>query len=348
MDIVLDSNIIRQDFIMKDKNYEILGDYLKKTNSKLVLVQIVLEEVAGLYGRELAKRIDQYKKSVRKLSAVLIDYESNDIDEINIESAKRSYIKYLCNKHKMNEDKIVKYKNDYLPEITKRAIERKKPLGNKGQQFRDGLLWLTILDYAKEKEEKRLMFISNNSVDFSENGENALHSQLKQDCLEKGVEIVYFKSLADFVEEHVSRVEFVTREWLRENIDVSTMEKLFNEIIKTEEEAILSHIRELVDLRGWLTGYINDTAYIKSSILEYCVYEMMDGTVLINIEMEIEKEYEIEVDREVEVDMHEYGVRKYKDGIDYEYENPVFLCKYVLTIRDEKIVEYEFKEWDWG
>ena len=56
MDVILDANIYASDFRTEKIAFSNLFDYLRKTNSRLVLPRIIREEVVALYGRELKKR----------------------------------------------------------------------------------------------------------------------------------------------------------------------------------------------------------------------------------------------------------------------------------------------------
>ena len=66
MDTIIDSNIIRKDLRLNNINFEILKDYLTKTNSKLILPSLVIEEVKGLYKRLLLECVVDYEKSLNK------------------------------------------------------------------------------------------------------------------------------------------------------------------------------------------------------------------------------------------------------------------------------------------
>jgi hypothetical protein len=64
MDTIIDANIIRRDLKLNDRGFEILSDYLVKTNSKLIFPSIVVEEIKGLYKRALQERFEDYTKSI--------------------------------------------------------------------------------------------------------------------------------------------------------------------------------------------------------------------------------------------------------------------------------------------
>lgn len=367
MDTIIDANIIRRDLKLNDKNFELLVDYLARTNSKLILPSIVVEEIKGLYKRVLEERFDEYSKSVEKLKSTLLFLEMPKTPDLDIDGDSDKYIDYLHKKLGTNADNIIPYKNEYLPELVKRAIERKKPLDNKGQQFRDGLLWLTLLDYAESTEEKLIAFISDNPTDFSDKGESVLAKELIEETKRRGVEIKYFKTLNDFAKEHASMIDFITEEWVKKNIDFTITEKLFVEILgEKQESGILGDLD--LERNERTTGYINRTDYINSNLVDFFVYEKSDGTIFLNIEVEFETEYEIELERTIERDNNRYDYvsrtnprtgEQEMDMVyipdysveqehDYKYDYPLFRGKFVISIKDKKIGDYELRDWDWG
>lgn len=366
MDLIIDANIIRRDLKLKDKNFEIIVDYLKRTNSRLIFPNIVIDEIKGLYKRALVERYNDFKKSKEKLESTFLFAELPEIPEIDIDSDSERYIDFIHSKLGTNQENIIDYKNEFLPELVKRAIERKKPLDDNGQQFRDGLLWLTILDYAQTTTDKRISLISDNPKDFGEKGENKLAEELAQEAQQLGIEVKYFRRLSDFAKEHASEIEFINAEWIKSKIDFKIIEKLFLGIL-TEglENEILNDI--YLDSNENTTGFANRTDYISSSILDFFVYEKSDGIILLNIEFEFETEYEIEIERTIERDISRYDYKVVVNSMtgepdmdmdfipdyiieqeqDYKYDYPKFIGKFVLTIKDKEITDYELKHWDW-
>jgi len=368
MDIIIDTNILRRDLKLKDKNFDILLDYLEKTNSNVILPQIVFEETIGLYERLINERIEDYKKNLIKLNGTLVNTRITENNSIDIHLEKETYKELLKTKLKLTNDSIIPYKNEYLEELVNRAINRIKPLDGKGQQFRDGLLWLTILDIANLTDEKRIIFISDNPTDFADKGANKLALELKNEADNKGVEINYYRTISDFVKEHAIKLSFVTMEWIENNLDFTQIEDIFNQIVSLEDDYVRESSESELEPSETATGHLSNTTHIESKALDFFVYEMSDGRVLLNIDFEFEKEYEMEVEREVEKDRSDYEYQYHIDPetgemhnmpvfvprVDFEVENdykiiyPVFQAKFVITIKEEKVVDYDFKEWYWG
>lgn len=367
MDIIIDANIIRRDLKLNDKNFEILCDYLTRTNSKLIYPSIVLDEVKGLYKRALKEKIEQYHSIHKKLKSTLVETKLPEIPNVDVDVEAEKYIEFLHSKLSTSKDNIIDYKNEFLPELVNRAIERKKPLDGKGQQFRDGLLWLSLLDYAKNADDRRIAFISDNPSDFAEKGENKLCSELLAETKAEGVEVNYFKTLADFAKQHASVIEFITKEWVETEIDIKIIESLFNETLDNIDD---DHILDGIDVEHNenKTGHLQQTDYSNSNLIDFYVYEKEDGTILLNAEWEFEIEFEVEIERTVESDAsrfeHRYTVNprtgepemdmvyipdyNVEQEYDYKYEYPLFRVKYVITIEDKKVKDYDLKEWDWG
>lgn len=367
MDTIIDANIIRKDLKLNNKNFEILKDYLAKTNSKLILPSIVLEEVKGLYKRFLLECIADYEKSLNKLNRTLLSEEIEKFHELNIEEEGNKYIEFLNNKLGISDENIISYKNEYLPELVSRAIQRKKPLDNNGQQFRDGLLWLTVLDFAETTYDKTVAFISENSSDFSEKGKTELAFELLEETKARNLNIKYFKNLDDFVREQASIIEYINDEWIEENVDFNILTKLFDVVI---ENSLKSKLLDSFDLERdeTSTGYIEKSSYSEKQITDFYVYEKSDETLLLNLNVMFEIEFEVEVEKEIEGEASRYEyIQKYnpltddfdlepefipglanKYDYDYKYFYPLITGKYVLTISDKKIIDYELKDWDWA
>jgi hypothetical protein len=368
MDIIIDTNIFRKDFKLKDKNYEILIDYLQKTSSNLIMPRIVLEEIDGLYRRLVADKQNELATAYKKLSSSLMTSVLKDVGTIDIELEATEYNKYILKKLNINPDQIIAYKSTYLPELVNRAINRKKPLGESGQQFRDGIMWLTILDYASTLEDKRVVFISDNKNDFADSNESKLSTELFQEAEAKDISIFYFRSLADFCKEHASSVEFIDEKWIHEHVDFGKLESIFNKVISADKEFVLISSKSDLKSNENATGYINETNYIHSSIQDFYVYEKSEGTILLNLTLEFEKEFEIEIQKELEKDRSSYEyetkynpysddlviepvfIPRLESDIDYDYKYilPLFSANFVITVKDQKIIDYEFVGWEWG
>ena len=367
MDVILDSNIIRRDLKLKDKNFDALVDYVKKTNSKIIIPSIVLKEVKGLYKRLLIEQLKDFSTSRKKLNSTLLSTSTPDFDFIKIDEEAEKYIEFILKKLEIEKSSIIDYKNEYLPDLVDRAIDRRKPLDGKGQQFRDGILWLTTLDYAESKDDKKVNLISDNPSDFGVKGGTNLSPELAKEAIDRGVEIKYFQTINDFIKNHASVIEFINEKWIEQNVNSDIVADLISGVIGEREE---ENIMEYLDLDSdqSTTGAINKTDHSNCQLLSFYVYEMADGVIFLNIEYQLELEYEIEIAETIqkdtsrmqaryitnprtgEVDIDFDYVPDFDIDVDYsnKYEYPLIRGTIGIEIRNRSITDITLKDWDWG
>ncbi|MCA1001010.1 PIN domain-containing protein [Bacillus thuringiensis] len=361
MFIVLDANVIRKDFMLKTDDFANLFDYLVKTQSKILMPQIVFEEIQNLYRNELIGRQESYIKFFKSLNLLLTEsFEPQN--ELSVEEETRKYMDYLKVTLDLNEKDIVPYKESYLKEVVKRAVNRIKPCSSKGEEFRDTLLWLTVLDIAKEKEDKKVALISHNKKDFAhEDDGNKLHPQLKQDMEKIGVEVWYYSSLSQFIQKHATKIKFIDEEWIKQHIDIHEVNERFLNVLNDFEQEELFHRAK--DNYKQCTGYICACGG-GLGIDDFFVYEKTDGSMYLEVNLSGEIEVEVEFEEEVKTERERYEydyvynprtgytdlevVPKFKFTAEteckYGYIYPEYEVKLSVVIKDKKIEKYTIKE----
>ena len=314
MIIVLDTNIFREDFLMNSFKFKILFDFLKKTESKIVVPQIIYQEIDALYRREIEEKISRIEKSRDFLKKILVGGLKQDI-ELNINGEVKKYFTYFKERLKIGEKNIIPYQDNYLDETVKRALFRIKPCSEKGEEFRDTLLWLTLLDIASSTDDKRVIFISKNVREFASK-DGKLDTYLFEDAKKRGVTIKYYKSLDDFIKDKAKQIDFITKEWLLSLITIGTINK---KVVEASEQ---SYYREGLlrcaedKTKNRLTGYVNlYTANLD--IREFYVYEAVDSeTYYIQIIYDGEGEAEIEFNEEIkDAQWESWGIARYKPRV---------------------------------
>ncbi|SHG28749.1 PIN domain-containing protein [Flagellimonas flava] len=217
--IVFDTNILRSDFLLVSHNFRVFLDFCKKTNSTILIPTIVWEELSELYRQELKTRLDNLNKSRQSLNNLLTNPKQFEKETLDIESLVSDYISHL--KLKFDHHlKTIEYRNIFLPELVKRSIQRIKPISTKGEEFRDAILWLSIIDYLKERNfEFEVSFITGNIKDFSNKDNTDLHPDLYHELEELRPTLKLYHSLSAFTKEIAVKIDFITKEWIIENID---------------------------------------------------------------------------------------------------------------------------------
>jgi hypothetical protein len=342
MDIILDSNVFRADFTLRSKDIDILLDYLKKTKSYIVLPQIIIDEVKHLYSEELLNRVSVLQNSIKNLSITLVDEFKFKSPEIDISLELKRYELFLQKRLIISKNRIIPYKDAFLKEAVYREINRIKPARKDGQGFRDILIWLTAVEYCETRgRHKQLIFISNNTADFASDDKNTLHEKLNNECLSRNIKIQYYSSLRKFIEEHSVKINFISKDWIKEKIRNDDFWKKIIDDLKDSR-----HVNDMMMLLESQTG--NDLQEYKvvkiriNEVVKYNVYEMLDGTLLIKVRLGIVIDAVFTFYPYFFNDLHRFKyVNQFPEG---EKVYGVFdgVLSLTLTYKDDKVKEVEY------
>jgi len=290
MKIVLDTNILRADFFLRTRRFELLIDFIQKTTNRIILPQVILDEITNLYKRELSSSYVSYKKAKDDLFGKLMTKRARSDLNLNLEKETDLFIKNIKKKLHFKKGSTLPHNNDHLPELVHRAINKIPPFIKSDKEFRDGLIWLSLFDISKKFKNDSVAFISNNTKDFCDKDKN-LHPALKKEADQKGVEILFFPSLEDFLKEHAAKIEFITNNWILDSIDLKSLEDEIESHIEFYCDTDIENILE--DNIDPLDEVSNITSF-QPTLDEFYVYEMSDGTLRIEatFNSEVEAEYE--------------------------------------------------------
>lgn len=230
----MDTNILRNDYFFNSYQFRILQDFARKTFSTIVIPEIVFDELVALYRRDLLFHERNIRKSQNNLELLLeginIHFEKLNL---NVDEAVKEYSEYAKNwLGKLNAE-IPEYQELFLKEVVRRSNERIKPISDKGEEFRDTILWLTILDYLKKERFDEVMFISNNTRDFADETQTSLHQQLQDDLKSQDSTLTYYKSLNDFIDCRVNEIIFISNEWLVDHLDWEELDRKAIEVVNS-------------------------------------------------------------------------------------------------------------------
>ncbi len=281
MRVVLDTNIYRRDFALNSNDFKIFIDYLKKTNATLSMPQIVIEELCFLYDKEVDKLKSDFEIALK-------NYNQTSINEslILVKDGMKQRITYkdfLFKKFEIHYIDEPNYKADYLKEIVTRGIQKIKPFSAKGEEFRDALLWLTILDYIKQDQYDDNIFISANVKDFADEQRKNLHPILEKELNENNLKLVFFTSLQEFNKTFSLKIDFITTDWLNENLEWNRL----NQGACKEGNIHCTYFFELYDKRSVhkqnLEFYEIEAAYLNENVYNFYVHEISINNYTVEI-----------------------------------------------------------------
>lgn len=163
MNVILDTNIFVNDFMMRSKNFIVFLEYSKKMPFDIFVPELVLDEVINKYQEKLGEVVSTYNKSVRDMGRIILD--GLKFTNIDIEEEVKKYRGYLEEKFKYYRIKSITYPKVNHKEIVKYALSRKKPFKKNGSGYRDKLILESIFERFDVLSETTV-FISSNSNDF--------------------------------------------------------------------------------------------------------------------------------------------------------------------------------------
>jgi hypothetical protein len=163
--IVLDTNIFVDDYMMRSSRFSMLLDYARKTETKIVLSKIVVDELAANYERLIRKHLSSLQDAAKALETFTFDVAAPQI-AVDINDQVGRYLRFVKTRLGVQDRDVVGYKEGYLEEVLNRAIKRRKPCTDRGEEIRDAILWISILDTAESSGDK-VVFISRNTKQFA-------------------------------------------------------------------------------------------------------------------------------------------------------------------------------------
>ena len=335
MNIVFDSNIYIDDLKLSSIDLNLVMDYLEKTKSFIYMPTVILEEISAVYKRKLNTLLSKIDGNIRNYNSITttpIVYSKPDYSKEG-----ENLIIELKRKLNISDNHIISYKDEYFKESLSRAINQIKPSSEGREEVRDSIIWLTLLDLAKESSEKVIAFISNNTTDFAGNDKKSLHPRLQDDLKSNAVQIKFFTSIDEFVKEQIPKVEKYSKEYIQSKLDLvkigADVERYF--------ENNQGGIERITDRKGYgLLNYIQITN-IDLKIESYNVYEMIDDNSFF---LQVELYDEIEIETEVECLYNSsYYLGEYETGTKIKYFYIEIMAQYNIIIKDDKIIKEELE-----
>lgn len=173
--IIFDSNILWQDTDL-DKIFNSNITDLKKfvednnlgKNIEILIPEIVIKERISQNLRGIEKIIKNTDEVFEKLKLFGVENTDNNYKNTDYESFLNKKAEEFLAKNKITTIKISERTQE---EVLKRAYKKLKPFSSKENSdkgYKDTMIWLSILDNAKENQKVNHIICTNNKEDFSQ------------------------------------------------------------------------------------------------------------------------------------------------------------------------------------
>jgi hypothetical protein len=217
MDVILDSNIYISDLTLSKPWFLSLFDYLRRTNSDMVLLEPVREEIFGYFDR----KIGEGWASVKAVNSKFESLGAQRPFPARRPRAGAETLKLGNRLMKPYRDITSKFYSEYLDfgveDVVRRGARRIRPANEKGEELRDVIVWLMVLQYSTF-EKKEVAFITNDSA-FWESDSDVPHRQIAEDIANKKAAVKLFRGVAAFLSANMPTPVEVDTEWVTRNVE---------------------------------------------------------------------------------------------------------------------------------
>jgi hypothetical protein len=281
--IVLDTNIIQADRFVRKVGFEILRDYATRTQSTVVLPRLVVQELEWNYRRLLTEKLQAVKSAVTQFHRFSLNEIS--VSDFDIEKEVGAYLQHLKDYLPASLESVLEPTMEDYSDAIHRSVSRRRPCSQSGEEIRDAIIWDCILGLVRTG--KNVVFISANTAEFGT--DNTLYPELAAEVEGLPGTLGYLNSLDEFAREHASRIQYITSDWIGEQIHGDKVLEAVREFI--EDQAMRVALRRSDIEPDALEDFNIIGGELKPD--DNFVYEMQTGDIKLEAQWygEIEIEY---------------------------------------------------------
>lgn len=174
MRVFLDTTVFYNNYFLDSFPGRMLLDYAEETGQPVCISSIVLAEARHNL-EKLLTEVDNNNRRAEKALRNRLSYSS--VKQKVLDEYDQRY-RQLVN---IGAVEILEPNNEFLPEVVRRAIHRKKPFTEAKTEFRDCIIWLTYAAYANSEGEDDYVFITANTTDYLDSKKQNIHPDLRSD-----------------------------------------------------------------------------------------------------------------------------------------------------------------------
>lgn len=184
--LIIDTNVIYQDYALNRSRINVLCKSSVFLNHKVFVPEVVVDEFIKQYKEELQAIEKDVKSLVKNGRKCMLD-----VDHLNwdFDSAAESYSDFLYRRLAEFDIVVIPYPKTLHKDIVARELSHRKPFKDSKKGYRDALIWESVKEHALANPDAEIVFISENSDDFSTKDKLNFHSDLTEDCLRAGIDI---------------------------------------------------------------------------------------------------------------------------------------------------------------
>ena len=247
MRILLDTNIIHQDYKLSGHRILKLYEASKRLGYELIIPEVVVDEIENQYRRDLESAHGTFIKGLSQLRKLVelknkLNFETPVFIEEQCSAFQTAYLQRI----KELGIRILPYPKVEHKVMVAKDLKRIKPFRDDSKGYRDALIWETVkenlIPSKRLFDECQIILLSENTKDFGDGGK--LHADLVAELEDIGftwevVELVsdvdaFFKQRIDVEFEELTEIqEKLQKEnkYNRVDLNATIEEALYNEYV---------------------------------------------------------------------------------------------------------------------
>ena len=151
-----------------------------------------------------------------------------------------------------------------INEVAGRAIKRKKPANANGEELRDVMIWLIVVDYARQGR-RGIAFVSSDSDFRVSKDAETLHPDLEAELSPEKIEISFHTSIAGFITKHSLDKKAITEPYLSRILAIKDIQDEATKVLLRRGTAYGAVEEGKISSLAWVEG----TEYKVSSTSLY-------------------------------------------------------------------------------
>ena len=287
MKLVIDSNIIVQDYHLSSSYFTILLESLGLIPAKLYVPEVVIDEVVNKYKETLLEKYYRMNGSIRDFNK--ISKKDVGVLDINVLELVELYKANLLDRLKQYNCEIMPYPDITLKVVVQRIFTKKKPFKKDESGYRDFLIWETVRKLVFYGSEN-VVFLTNNHRDFGSGPK--LEDDLRKEVWNSHQFLIYNavkKFNDDYVMDHLKALDGIKKQL---QVDANNVFEIKNWLSQNLEKILKDfEIGDIVyDIPQYVGSfYVSDLTLIKSLDI-YDVSELPDKKTLVIIRVKCDIE----------------------------------------------------------
>lgn len=240
MNVFLDSCVLHKDYFfegIEHKSSQRILEYTRKGIINLYMSDVVRLELRKQFEKELQDRnvsINKINKNAERLKI------KNQFPIVDIEKQLIVFDTFYKDLQFEKHFFLLPTKNDFLPDIVNKAINKIKPFTENKSELKDALIWKAYSSYVEENKLSDCVFLTNNTSDFCGKDKSKVHSELLKDTERFRV----VNSTFDFIKQFGPDLETPERK-ITAFIDNTEIDNMF--VLNRIEDFFLEEIKSKIE-----------------------------------------------------------------------------------------------------